>query len=173
MDNVITITLKDGQKNIHRIDFESNPTISELVACRLVIDEVLELFMDLDASDEQLDDTLARQLVDMYNYSVVWRNLYTDLDLSWRLWWNNSSTEELAYLRDAVLAMDCSVLMDAQMAHLADSLKHSVAQAIMDSAYSDYVYYFNRFMLPGLECYDRFLSEFESEEEVDEYTHLW
>lgn len=42
MDNVITITLKDGQENIHRIDFESNPTISELVACRLVIDEVLE-----------------------------------------------------------------------------------------------------------------------------------
>ena len=42
MDNVITITLKDGQENIHRIDFESNPTLSELVACRLVIDEVLE-----------------------------------------------------------------------------------------------------------------------------------
>lgn len=42
MDNVITITLKDGQERIHRIDFESNPTISELVAARLVIDEVLE-----------------------------------------------------------------------------------------------------------------------------------
>ena len=42
MDNVITITLKDGQEHIHRIDFESNPTLSELVACRLVIDEVLE-----------------------------------------------------------------------------------------------------------------------------------
>lgn len=42
MDNVITITLKDGQENIHRIDFESNPTLSELVAARLVIDEVLE-----------------------------------------------------------------------------------------------------------------------------------
>lgn len=42
MDNVITITLKDGQENIHRIDFESNPTLSELVVCRLVIDEVLE-----------------------------------------------------------------------------------------------------------------------------------
>ena len=42
MDNVITITLKDGQENIHRIDFESNPTLSELVACRLVLDEVLE-----------------------------------------------------------------------------------------------------------------------------------
>ena len=122
----------------------------------------------LHASEEQLDDTLARQLVDMYNYSVVWRNLYTDLDLSWRLWTNECNTEEFEYLRDAVLAMDCSMLMDTNMAHLADSLKQSVAQVIMDSAYLDYVYYFNRFMLPGLECYDRFLSECESEEDVDE-----
>ena len=42
MDNVITITLKDGQKNIHRIEFESNPTLSELVAAKIVIEEVLE-----------------------------------------------------------------------------------------------------------------------------------
>lgn len=42
MDNVITITLKDGQKNIHRIDFESDPTLSELTAAKLVIEEVLE-----------------------------------------------------------------------------------------------------------------------------------
>lgn len=42
MDNVITITLKDGQKNIHRIDFESDPTLSELVAAKLVLEEVLE-----------------------------------------------------------------------------------------------------------------------------------
>lgn len=42
MDNVITIILKDGQKNIHRIEFESDPTLSELVASKLVIEEVLE-----------------------------------------------------------------------------------------------------------------------------------
>lgn len=46
MDNVITITLKDGQaelkENIHRIDFESNPTLSELIAAKLVIEEVIE-----------------------------------------------------------------------------------------------------------------------------------
>lgn len=42
MDNVITITLKDGQKNIHRIEFESNPTLSELTAAKLVLEEVLE-----------------------------------------------------------------------------------------------------------------------------------
>lgn len=42
MDNVITITLKDGQKNIHRIDFESDPTLSELTAAKLVLEEVLE-----------------------------------------------------------------------------------------------------------------------------------
>ena len=42
MDNVITITLKDGQKNIHSIEFESNPTLSELVAAKLVLEEVLE-----------------------------------------------------------------------------------------------------------------------------------
>lgn len=42
MDNVITITLKDGQKNIHRIEFESDPTLSELVAAKLVLEEVLE-----------------------------------------------------------------------------------------------------------------------------------
>ena len=42
MDNVITITLKDGQKNIHRIEFESDPTLSELTAAKLVLDEILE-----------------------------------------------------------------------------------------------------------------------------------
>lgn len=43
MDNVITITLKDGQdNNRHAIEFESNPTLSELVAAKLVIEEVLE-----------------------------------------------------------------------------------------------------------------------------------
>lgn len=42
MNNVITITLKDGQKNIHRIEFESNPTLSELTAAKLVLEEVLE-----------------------------------------------------------------------------------------------------------------------------------
>lgn len=42
MDNVITITLKDGRKNIHRIEFESDPTLSELIAAKLVIEEILE-----------------------------------------------------------------------------------------------------------------------------------
>ena len=42
MDNVITITLKDGQEHIHRIDFESHPSLTELVAAKLVIEEVLE-----------------------------------------------------------------------------------------------------------------------------------
>ena len=42
MDNVITITLKDLQKSIHKIEFESDPTLSELVAAKLVLEEVLE-----------------------------------------------------------------------------------------------------------------------------------
>lgn len=43
MDNVITITLKDGQdNNRHAIEFESNPTLSELTAAKLVLEEVLE-----------------------------------------------------------------------------------------------------------------------------------
>ena len=42
MDNVITITLKDRQKSIHRIVFKSDPTLSELIAAKLVIEEVLE-----------------------------------------------------------------------------------------------------------------------------------
>lgn len=41
MDNVITITLKTGI-NIHRIEFESDPTLSELIAAKLVIEEILE-----------------------------------------------------------------------------------------------------------------------------------
>ena len=42
MDNVITITLKDGQKKIYSIEFESNPTLSELTAAKLILEEVLE-----------------------------------------------------------------------------------------------------------------------------------
>jgi len=43
MDNIITITLDDKQaEHRHRIEFASQPTISELVACKLVIEEVLE-----------------------------------------------------------------------------------------------------------------------------------
>ena len=46
MNNIITITLKDARTdvidNIHRIEFESNPTLVELVAAKLVIEEVLE-----------------------------------------------------------------------------------------------------------------------------------
>ena len=41
MDNVITITLND-KKHIHRIEFDSSPTVSELVAIGLIIKEVLE-----------------------------------------------------------------------------------------------------------------------------------
>lgn len=43
MDNIITIRLDDKQaEHRHVIEFASQPTLSELVACRLVIDEVLE-----------------------------------------------------------------------------------------------------------------------------------
>lgn len=45
MDNIITITLKDKKLNnedIHRIEFESNPTISELCAAYLAIEEVID-----------------------------------------------------------------------------------------------------------------------------------
>ena len=41
MDNVITITLND-KEHIHRIEFDSSPTVSELVAIGLMIKEVLE-----------------------------------------------------------------------------------------------------------------------------------
>ena len=46
MNNTITIILKDKSlnesENIHRIEFESNPTVSELCAAKLVIEEILE-----------------------------------------------------------------------------------------------------------------------------------
>lgn len=43
MDNVITITLDDKKsENRHTIDFQSNPTLSELCAASLVLEEVLE-----------------------------------------------------------------------------------------------------------------------------------
>lgn len=46
MDNIITITLKEkkleGPENIYRIEFESNPTVSELCAAKLVLEEILE-----------------------------------------------------------------------------------------------------------------------------------
>lgn len=43
MDNVIKITLDDKQATRrHRIEFESNPTISELCAAVLVLEEALE-----------------------------------------------------------------------------------------------------------------------------------
>lgn len=43
MNNVITITLKEGQNDRNfRIDFKENPSISELVTAKLVIEEVLE-----------------------------------------------------------------------------------------------------------------------------------
>ena len=39
MDNKIVITLKDSKK---QINFESNPTLFELVATKLIIEEVIE-----------------------------------------------------------------------------------------------------------------------------------
>lgn len=41
MENIITITLND-KEDIHRIEFDSSPTVSELVAVGLIIKEVLE-----------------------------------------------------------------------------------------------------------------------------------
>lgn len=41
MENVITITLND-KEHIHKIEFDSSPTTSELVAVGLIIQEVLE-----------------------------------------------------------------------------------------------------------------------------------
>ena len=43
MDNVITITLKDTPDlHKHQIIFESNPSLQELAAACLVLEEVLE-----------------------------------------------------------------------------------------------------------------------------------
>lgn len=43
MDNIITIILDDKQaEHRHRIEFDSDPTLTELVAAKLVIEEVLE-----------------------------------------------------------------------------------------------------------------------------------
>lgn len=41
MDNVITITLQD-KEGIHKIEFDSSPTLYELVAVNLIITECLE-----------------------------------------------------------------------------------------------------------------------------------
>ena len=41
MENIITITLND-KEHVHKIEFDSSPTVSELVAVGLVIHEVLE-----------------------------------------------------------------------------------------------------------------------------------
>lgn len=40
MDNIITITLND-KEHVHKIEFDSSPTLSELVASELIIKEVL------------------------------------------------------------------------------------------------------------------------------------
>lgn len=45
MENVITITLND-KEHIHRIEFDSSPTVSELVAVGLILKEVLEYNFD-------------------------------------------------------------------------------------------------------------------------------
>ena len=45
MENVITIILND-KKHIHRIEFDSSPTVSELVAIGLIIKEVAEQNFD-------------------------------------------------------------------------------------------------------------------------------
>ena len=41
MENIITITL-DDKNHMHKIEFDSSPTVSELVAVGLIIQEVLE-----------------------------------------------------------------------------------------------------------------------------------
>lgn len=41
MKNIITITL-DDKNHKHKIEFDSSPTVSELVAVGLIIQEVLE-----------------------------------------------------------------------------------------------------------------------------------
>lgn len=41
MENIITITLND-KEHIHRIEFDSSPTVSELVAVGLILKEVIE-----------------------------------------------------------------------------------------------------------------------------------
>lgn len=44
MDNIITIRLKENKDGTHdyKIQFESNPTASELVASWLILQEILE-----------------------------------------------------------------------------------------------------------------------------------
>lgn len=122
----------------------------------------------LHASEAQLSNPLARQLVDAYNYSVVWRNLYTDLDLSWRMWWNSSSIENINSLYDSVISMDCFTLSDTEMAHLADSLKHAVALAVVDSTSTLYEQYFDRYMGAVLDYYDSFHVTPESSKEDED-----
>ena len=41
MDNIITITLND-KEHIHRIEFDSSPTVSELVAVGHILKAVME-----------------------------------------------------------------------------------------------------------------------------------
>lgn len=44
MDNVITITIKEHlpERDRYRVSFESNPTIHELMAVKLLFEEVLD-----------------------------------------------------------------------------------------------------------------------------------
>ena len=59
MDNVIAITLND-KEHIHRIEFDSSPTVSELVAIGLIIKEVLEHNFDTQSIYNVLAPTYGR-----------------------------------------------------------------------------------------------------------------
>ena len=122
----------------------------------------------LHASEAQLSDPMAKKLVEAYNYSVVWRNLYTDLDLSWRMWWNRSNMEDINNLYDAIISMDCFTLSDTEMAQLADSLKHAVALAVVDSTSKLYEQYFDRYMGAVVDYYDSFHVASESSEQSED-----
>lgn len=112
-------------------------------------------------SEEQLSDTLIAKLVDAYNCCVAWHSLYTDLDLSWRLWWNHCGEEELNDLKTAVKAMDCSMIHDSVMRGLAEAFQQSVIVAIMDTTSLDWE-----------DCQDNFIGEIVNRYHISNFGEL-
>ena len=92
----------------------------------------------LHATEEQLSIPLIAKLVDAYNCCVAWHNLYTDLDLSWRLWWNHCGDKVFNDLQTSVRTMDCSIIRDSAMRKMAETFQHSVAVAIVDTNSHDW-----------------------------------
>ena len=61
MENVITITLLDkGEDSVHKIEFDSSPTVSELVGAIIVLQQVLEHNFDRQTILNKLASIYAR-----------------------------------------------------------------------------------------------------------------